>query len=147
MNKLVVYISLISCFVFVGCSSTQTSEDSSPKTEAASEEKSSEKTGLTEEQVSKMLSEFPGVSREHAQDLWTAKEKADIAQNDITAYWELRQRFGENSPSMLEAAIKSTTEAKNLLEPLCREYPHNAPLNSLADMIIQGLKSLEEQKR
>lgn len=142
-----VLISVGMC-LWTGCAGTaELAENGVPGNVEAEKPLEESADTLSEEQISRVMTEFAGISREHAEDVWKAKEKADVAMNDITAYWELRQRFGENNQALLGAAIRNSTEAKALLEPLCRLYPHNAALNSLADVVIQGLRSLEAQKK
>jgi hypothetical protein len=47
---------------------------------------------------------------------------------------------------LLDAAIRTHNEAKDLLTPLCKLYPHNVLLDDTDAFITQGLRALERQK-
>ena len=103
--------------------------------------------GLTEEQISQVLTAFAGVSREHARETWEADRKWKQATAEFRAYWDTRRRFNKNDPALLSLAIKTHNEAKKVLNPLCSLYPHNTPLNSMDEDITRGLHSLLEAQR
>lgn len=106
-----------------------------------------EGTKLTEWQLEEVMKSFPGISMDDTAAVWIAKEAAAQAEADFRGYWTLRSRTKQDNPQMLELAIETHRRAKELLEPLGRKYPQSDSLNDTADFVIQGLRSLEEQKR
>lgn len=102
---------------------------------------------LTQEQMSEVMREFSGISREHAAQVWQAKNAADEAADLLKAYLKLRIRGEQTTPEMFELTVKAHKGARRLIEPVCKLYPHNAALNDTANVVTQGLRCLAEQKR
>ena len=101
----------------------------------------------TEDEITQTITQFEGINREHAIAVWRVKRKHEEASAGYEAYWTLLQRSGENNQALLVDTLKTLKEAKELLDPVCKAYPNNQPLNSLSEAVMGDLHSLEARKK
>jgi hypothetical protein len=104
-----------------------------------------EKNEPTEEQIAKVMHDFAGIAPEHAVAVWHASEKAEDAKYEFRAFYRLSYKEKKENLALLSAAIRTHKEAKKLLEPLCKLYPHNVLLEDTDAFVTQGLRALERQ--
>ena len=139
-------LALLAAFVMLGLLAGCAS---GPGKKQADKQEGTEKKApaLTEEQISKIVTQFAGISRKHAPKVWEANLKWEQATVEFEAYWLLRYKNSENNRALLSAAIKTHQEVKKLLASLCKLYPHNSPLNKMDEDATQGLNALLEARR
>jgi hypothetical protein len=134
--------------IAAGCASAPGSADSQITKETEPENVNVPK-GIspTEDEIAQTITQFEGISREDAIALWHVKRKQEQASAGYEAYWTLLRRSGEDDQALLVDTIKTLREAKDLLDPVCRAYPNNQPLNSLSEAMMGDLNSLEARKK
>lgn len=129
----------------VSCSSGPDVKDGEKNADGEAESQK-EKNEPTEEQVAKIMHDFAGIAPEHAVAVWHASEKAEDAKYEFRAFYRLPYKEKKENLALLSAAIRTHKEAKKLLEPLCKLYPHNVLLEDTDAFVTQGLRALERQK-
>lgn len=141
---LVVGFALALC---AGCASgpdknaTKTKELPEPEPEAG------KKVGeLTDAQIDRIVENFGGIDKKHAADVWKAKEAHLQAAAEFKAYMKSRRR-GEDNQVLLSAAIRTHKNAMSMLVPLCTLYPHNEAINSMHEVVMSGINTLEDWKK
>ncbi len=145
MRHFLFFVIAVSLFICLGCSSGPEVKEGE-KPEEKSTETGKKDNEPTEEQIAKIMHDFEGIAAEHAVDVWRASEKAEDAKYEFRAFYLLPYEEKKKNLVLLDAAIRTHMDAKKLLEPLCKLYPHNALLDDTAAFVTQGLRSLERQK-
>ena len=146
MRNRLLFTVVITFLLCLGCSSGPGVKDGE---KPANEQAEGQKTGNepTEEQIAKIMHDFAGIAPEHAVAVWHASEKAEDAKYEFRAFYRLPFKEKKENLTLLSAAIRTHKDAKKLLEPLCKLYPHNVLLEDTDAFVTQGLRALEGQKR
>ena len=146
MRKMVAAAAL-AAVLCAGCSAARKDAASAGEQPARAQEVQKAAPGLSEDEIVRITAEFAGVAREHAADLFHAKKKAEQATVEFEAYFVLLYRTGEDNQAMLDAAVRTHREAKELIDPLRKLYPYNDAINSMAEAVVQDLLVLEGRKK
>jgi len=145
MRNSLIFAIIVSILLCAGCSSGPDVKNGEQSTGKGTESQNKENEP-TEEQIAKIMHDFAGIAPEHAVDVWRASEKAEDARHEFLAFYLLPHKEKKENLVLLDAAIKTHNEAKALLEPLCKLYPHNVLLEDTDAFVTQGLRALERQK-